>query len=173
LHELVSEVFAALGTQLKAKEQVCTIQIPVDLPPLCADRKRMIQILHNLLSNAHKYVPALGKILVTAKPIFKEETCFIQVAIEDNGVGISEKDQPKIFTQFYRTDQDSVTAVSGTGLGLNITKMLVELQGGKIWFTSKLNKGSTFYFLLPAAQSTQTRTALSANKQSNNGAVPT
>jgi signal transduction histidine kinase/DNA-binding response OmpR family regulator len=173
LHDVVSEVSAALGNQLNAKQQTFIVNIPVDLPPLWADRKRIEQILHNLLSNAHKYVPEQGEIRVIAKPILENERYYVEVAVEDNGIGIPEEAQSKIFTQFYRTEQTGVTAVSGTGLGLNITKMLVELQGGRIWFTSKLNEGSTFYFLLPAAPSIQSRAVPIRNKQSIDGTVLT
>lgn len=172
LHDVVSEVIGALKNQLTAKQQICTVNIPVDTMPLWADRKRMVQILHNLLSNANKYVPEKGKISVSAKPIIDDGQQYIEVAVQDNGIGIPEKDQSNIFTQFFRTDQDGVTAVSGTGLGLNITKMLVELQGGRIWFTSKLNEGSTFYFLLPAAEAAQSRTESIPDEQSIKNPVP-
>lgn len=172
LSEAAANVYASLESQFQAKGQICTITLPTDLPPLWADHKRIIQILHNLLSNAHKYVPEQGSIWVTSRTVYEEDGCFVEVAVQDNGIGIPKKDQSKIFTQFYRTEQDGVTAVSGTGLGLNITKMLIELQGGKIWFTSKLNEGSTFYFLLPTTQSTQISTAASLNQQSINETVP-
>ncbi|MBE2220408.1 MAG: response regulator [Anaerolineae bacterium] len=171
LPDVVSMVFNALRNQFAAKQQTCTVTIPVDLPPLWADHKRMVQILHNILSNAHKYVPAQGKISVTAMPVFEDGQSFVKIAVQDNGIGIPEKDQRKIFTQFFRTDQDGVTAVAGTGLGLNITKMLVELQGGKIWFTSELHKGSTFYFLLPSAPSTLNHQLPIIDKQAANGAM--
>ena len=172
LPEALTNVSGSLESQFQVKGQTCTITLPTDLPPLWADHKRLIQILHNLLSNAHKYGSEQGSIWVTARTVYEEDTCFVEVAVQDNGIGIPEKDQSKIFTQFYRTEQDGVTAVSGTGLGLNITKMLIELQGGKIWFTSKLNEGSTFYFLLPTTPSTQTSTATSLNQQSKNETVP-
>ncbi len=77
---------------------------------------------------------------------------FVHIWVKDNGIGISEEDQDKIFQQYFRTDISKETA-SGTGLGLNISKSLVEFQGGRIWFESKLNEGSTFHFTIPAAES--------------------
>ncbi len=171
LPEAAANVYASLESQFQAKSQTCTITLPPDLPPLWADHKRIIQILHNLLSNAHKYVPKEGSIWVTARTVYEDDACFVEVAVQDNGIGIPEKDQSKIFTQFYRTDQDGVTAVTGTGLGLNITKMLMELQDGKIWFTSKLNEGSTFYFQLPAIQTNEPLLASNPTKQSQNGTI--
>lgn len=173
LPEAVANVYASLESQFRVKGQTCTINVPTDLPTLWADHKRIIQILHNLLSNAHKYGPEQGSIWVTARTVYEDDLCFVEMAVQDNGIGIPEADQSKIFTQFFRTDQDSVTAVSGTGLGLNITKMLVELQGGRIWFTSKLNEGSTFYFLMPVAPIDPTRVVSDTNIQFQNGTVLT
>jgi signal transduction histidine kinase len=73
----------------------------------------------------------------------------VQIAIKDNGIGILPGDQGKVFSQFFRADDELVTAVRGTGLGLNITKKLVELQGGEIRFISEHRQGSTFFFTLP------------------------
>jgi signal transduction histidine kinase len=169
----VANVYASLESQFRAKGQTCVINVSPDLPLLWADHKRIIQILHNLMSNAHKYVPELGSVWVTARTIYEEDRCFVEVAVQDNGIGIPEADQSKIFTQFFRTEQKAVTAVSGTGLGLNITKMLVELQGGRIWFTSKLNEGSTFYFLIPTVPSKPSNMVSSTNTQSQNDTILT
>jgi len=76
----------------------------------------------------------------------------IHVAIQENGIGIREEDKRRIFHQFFRSDDPKVREVTGTGLGLSITKNLVEMQGGKIWFESKVNQGTTFYFTIPVAE---------------------
>ncbi|PID86724.1 MAG: hypothetical protein CSB13_02930 [Chloroflexi bacterium] len=150
---VVSEVLSSMHAQFAEKEQTCHVDIAVDLPPICADHKRVTQILHNLLSNAYKYVPRGGSVWITARPCSEKGQTFVEISVRDNGIGIPAEDQSKIFSQFFRTNQADVTAVSGTGLGLNITKTLVELQGGKIGFTSKLHEGSTFYFTLPTTPS--------------------
>ena len=74
------------------------------------------------------------------------------VWVRDNGIGIPEQDQDKIFQQYFRTDISKETA-SGTGLGLNISKSLVEMQGGRIWFESEMGKGTMFHFTVPVAES--------------------
>jgi len=73
------------------------------------------------------------------------------VSVQDNGYGISPADQKKIFTKFFRAEDRAIREAPGTGLGLNIFKLLVELGGGKAWFESELGKGSTFHFTVPLA----------------------
>ena len=79
----------------------------------------------------------------------------VHVAVRDTGFGIKEEDQHKIFSKFFRAEDDEIRNAPGTGLGLNITKTLVEMQGGKIWFESKFRQGTTFHFTVPVAETTQ------------------
>jgi signal transduction histidine kinase len=121
------------------------------------DRDRLIQILVNLVSNAHKYTPQGRKILVSAEHVpnrwdAKGAPQVIHIAVQDNGIGMTPEDQRKIFQQFFRSDDPKVREVSGTGLGLNITKNLIELQGGRIWFESEYQHGTTFHFTVPVAE---------------------
>jgi len=110
-----------------------------------ADKDKIEQVLHNLLSNAVKYSPAGGKITITVKKTKKE----IIVAISDQGMGIPPDEINKIFDKYYRTTEvTKQKKISGKGLGLYITKKLIELHNGKIWVESELNKGTTFYFSL-------------------------
>ena len=73
----------------------------------------------------------------------------LHIAVRDTGIGISEEDQAKIFQKFFRSEDPKTREVPGTGLGLNITKSLVEMQGGKIWFESVYRQGTTFHFTIP------------------------
>ena len=75
----------------------------------------------------------------------------MHLSVKDSGIGIKEEDQKKIFQQYFRTDEGKETA-TGTGLGLNITRYLVEMQGGKIWFETKYGAGSTFQFTVPVSE---------------------
>jgi signal transduction histidine kinase len=111
----------------------------------------------NLISNANKYTQVGGDIQVTA------ETCdnhwdangaarVVHVWVQDNGIGISAEDQKKIFQKFFRSEDPKTREAAGTGLGLNITRSLVELQGGRTWFQSEFRKGTTFHFTLPIAE---------------------
>lgn len=110
-----------------------------------ADKDKIEQVLHNLLSNAVKYSPTGGKITITVKKNKKE----VIVRISDEGMGIPKDEINKIFDKYYRTTEATKQKkILGKGLGLYITKKLIELHNGKIWVESELNKGSTFNFSL-------------------------
>jgi two-component system sensor histidine kinase VicK len=101
------------------------------------------------LSNASKYTPQAG--LITVSLASAEEKGFIQVSVADTGIGIPPEDQPKLFDRFIRVRNAILTGSSGAGLGLYITRSLVELHGGRIWFVSEPGQGSTFYVTFPTA----------------------
>ncbi|MBI2952921.1 MAG: hypothetical protein HYY30_01300 [Chloroflexi bacterium] len=121
------------------------VEIPADVPPVSADPNRLERILLNLLSNALKYSPPETEVLVRARKMDGE----VIVSVADRGMGIAPEDQAHIFERFYRTK--GARKAEGLGLGLYITRMLVEAHGGRIWVESELGKGSTFYFTLPIA----------------------
>jgi signal transduction histidine kinase len=151
LAEVVSEVTNTIGGQINAKEQTLTIEVPADLPAIRADRTRLVQVVMNLLSNAHKYTPAGGKIRIWAEQPLKEPR-LVHMAVQDNGLGIAAEDQDQIFAEFFRSADEEVRAAPGVGLGLNITRQLIELQGGRIWFESAFRQGTTFHLTLPVAE---------------------
>ncbi|KZL92933.1 sensor histidine kinase [Clostridium magnum] len=109
------------------------------------DKDKLKQIMHNLLSNGYKYLKSQGKVLVELKKE-KEGIC---IKVEDSGIGIPEKDIPYIFERFYRTDLSRNKNTGGSGIGLTITKSLVESHGGKISVESKEEEGSTFIVQFP------------------------
>lgn len=121
------------------------VDIPEDLPPANADPDKLERILTNLITNAIKYSPPDTKVLVQAERTDSE----ITVSVSDRGFGIAPEDLPHLFEKYYRIG--GAKKAEGLGLGLFITKMLVEAHGGKIWVESELGKGSTFYFTLPKA----------------------
>ena len=96
----------------------------------------------NLLSNACKYSPAESTVIITASDNQKE----VQIDIADPGIGISKADQARLFNKFFRADNTSTREESGTGLGLYITKLLVEAHDGQIWTDSAINQGTTIHF---------------------------
>jgi len=110
-----------------------------------ADKQRLLQVMANLLSNAAKFSYPNSDIIVSSRLAGAE----IIVSVQDSGRGIDEKFKNKVFESFTQSDSVNTRLVGGTGLGLNISKSIVEHHGGKIWFESELDKGSTFFFSLP------------------------
>lgn len=146
--EVRVEIDQALHTvqnQFTEKRILTERDIPPDLSPITANQLRFSQIVINLLTNAHKYSPEGAKLIVTAK----ECAGVVQIDVADTGMGISKADQARLFTKFFRADNTATRNESGTGLGLFITRHLVEAQGGKIWVESREGKGSTFSFTVP------------------------
>ncbi len=120
------------------------IRFPADSPPVLADEDRIAQVIENLISNAVKYSPPQGRIIITGT----QEDNMLHISIEDQGVGLSEDELDHIFDKFYRADT-SETAPSGTGLGLYISRAIVKSHGGQISASSQPGQGATFTFTLP------------------------
>jgi signal transduction histidine kinase len=153
----VEEVMRSTKRQLDDKKQSATTKIPAKLPKLWADPTRLAQILVNLISNANKYTPESGQITIgaeKAKNKWDPEGAaeVVHIWVQDTGIGISQEDQQKIFQKFFRSDDQKARESPGTGLGLNITRSLVELMGGRIWFESEFRLGTTFHFSVPVAE---------------------
>ncbi len=153
---VVSEVIKSTQAQIDGKQLQLNIDIPEDLPLLWADLERLTQIVSNLVSNAVKYTPERGTISISARITSNLEhtegqSNTVQIDVSDTGIGIPLDEKNKVFEKFFRSEAHEVRSTTGTGLGLNITKHLVNLQGGKIWFESEPGKGSTFSFTVPTA----------------------
>ncbi|OQY36719.1 MAG: hypothetical protein B6243_02335, partial [Anaerolineaceae bacterium 4572_5.2] len=145
LDKLANDVISMLNTQINEKSLSFTAEIPESLPMVYADANRVTQILINLLGNAVKYTSPNDSVSLNLKVLDK----FVQIDVSDTGLGLSEEDQLYVFDRFFRAERDVDSLVDGTGLGLPIAKMFVELMGGKIWLESALGVGSTFSFTLP------------------------
>ncbi len=115
-----------------------------------ADRGRVRQVLLNLLSNAIKFTPDGGRITVAAGPVNGGSE--VRVAVTDTGIGIATEDQSKLFQEFSQLDASASRKYEGTGLGLALSRRLIELHGGAIGVESEMGKGSTFWFTLPQAR---------------------
>jgi signal transduction histidine kinase len=156
--DIVDEVIRSTRRQLEEKKQTIQVQLPADLPRVWADPTRTAQVLTNLVSNAHKYTPAEGEIVIGARRSANEWDAegaseVVHVWVKDNGIGISPEDQAKIFQKFFRSEDSKAREAPGTGLGLNITRSLTEMQGGKIWFESEFRAGTTFHITIPVSES--------------------
>ncbi len=155
--EVVDEAIRSTRRQIEDKKQTIEIQLSDKLPTVWADRTRVSQVLVNLVSNAHKYTPEGGHLVVGAEATHNQwdpegAARVVHLWVRDNGIGISAEDQQKIFQKFFRSEDQKAREAPGTGLGLNITKSLVEMQGGRIWFESEYRKGTTFHFTVPVAE---------------------
>lgn len=145
---LVEEVLEEFKGAAHKHEVEIDFSKPKSIPLANIDREKIKVVIQNLIDNAIKYNNPGGQINVSTQ---KSEE-MIEVAVLDTGIGIPEKDQKRIFQKSVRTENAKKKGVMGTGLGLYISRNLVEKHGGKIWFESEENKGSTFYFTVPIAK---------------------
>ncbi len=142
-YKILKELADDTAALISGNGQSFIVNIPPELPPVWADEERLIQVILNLLINASKFTPEGGTISLRAKV----EDQSLVVEIEDTGPGISKSDQQWLF-QPYRRQNSDLERLSGLGLGLALSKNLVELMGGKIWVSSQVGKGSIFGFSL-------------------------
>jgi signal transduction histidine kinase len=136
-------------TLVRERAQRHGIELGSELDPalgeLNADERKVKQILLNLLSNAVKFTPDGGRVHVSAA----QANGAVEVSVRDTGIGIAPEDQAVVFEEFKQVGRDALRKAEGTGLGLTLTKRLVELHGGEIRLQSAPGKGSTFSFTLP------------------------
>jgi signal transduction histidine kinase len=149
--ELAFEATQAFEQALVAKHQELHIDVSPDLPPVMGDHGRLIQVLTNLLSNANKYTPEGGHIVLRAALTVQEEKPAVKWEVCDDGIGMTPEELEKLFTKFFRSKSDAVRNVQGTGLGLVITRSIVEMHGGHMSVASEQGRGTTFGFTLPVS----------------------
>ena len=142
---VVNDIVKTTQTLTSNKNITVDVDLPGELPKVKADRAKVKQILYNLIGNAIKFTPDNGRITILAG--MKDNN--LQISIIDTGIGISPKDQNKLFKPFSQIDSSICRKYAGTGLGLALVKELVELHGGRVWLESKPGKGSNFTFELP------------------------
>lgn len=146
LPNLVQDVLQIISQRIKEKNQELVLDTEVaTYPYVIGDELRLKQVIINLLSNANKFTPEHGKITWKMQiESMDDDYIKLHIVIEDTGIGIENKDQEKIFSAFEQVGHRHIGAYEGTGLGLPITKDIVELMGGKIRVQSEVGKGSTF-----------------------------
>jgi signal transduction histidine kinase len=143
LGALVEGVAAEYRPQAEGKAQRMEVDIAPHLPAALCDGTRVAQIVGNLVSNAIRYTGEGGQIAVCVRKA--EDEGYLLVSVADTGMGISGGDREKLFSRFFRTEGARTSGTGGTGLGLYVTRSLVDLHGGRIWLESEVGKGSTFY----------------------------
>ncbi len=159
IRNVVTETLRPFQKQIEDKGQNLLVDVADDLPLIRADQNRLIQVLTNLVSNAHKYTPPNGDITVRGlvdrdlrdnkgRPL----PAMIHVSVADSGIGMSEEDLARLFTPYFRSENTLTREQPGTGLGLTITRGLVQRHGGDIWVKSQVGIGTTFHFTIPLAE---------------------
>ncbi|BBO15793.1 conserved hypothetical protein [Candidatus Brocadia pituitae] len=148
----IEEVYTIIKGLASKKHLELKTVILTDMKSIEADRVKFKQVLYNLLSNAIKFTPENGKIVLEAGVM--ED--MLQVSVSDTGIGMKSEDQQKVFKEFWQADSSFARKYEGTGLGLALTKRIVEMHGGKIWFESEYGKGSIFSFSLPVKAAVKT-----------------
>jgi PAS domain S-box-containing protein len=123
------------------------VEVADFLPEVKADGDRIRQVLSNLVSNAIKYSPEGGEVVISAV----QQEALVRVSITDQGIGIAPEAMTRLFTKFYRVDNANTRKIGGTGLGLALVKEIIEAHDGQVWVESELGQGSTFFVTLPQA----------------------
>ena len=143
----VEEVIQSMQHQLSEKGLKLVIDVPSKQCYVWGDRLRFSQVVNNLVSNACKYSPEGATVTISSRDYAGE----VQIDVADTGIGISPEDQSHLFSKFFRAANASTRQAPGTGLGLYITKHLVEAHGGSIWVESEPGRGTTVSFTWPTA----------------------
>jgi PAS domain S-box-containing protein len=147
LHEAITQCVEEMQPLLREKKQEIRLEIPAQPLPIVCDRLRLNQVLANLLTNANKFAPPSGSIIIRVE----EDERTVTISVTDDGIGIDRKDLQRVFEPFAAIQKPNY--FKGSGLGLSLARELVEAQGGKIWATSPgKGLGATFAFTLPKSK---------------------
>jgi signal transduction histidine kinase len=148
LREVVEDAVTATSQLFKERNVTIETRLPASVPTITADRDRLMQVMLNLLSNAAKFCASgSGRVVVE---LTRRADC-LQVDVQDNGIGISEADQRIIFDKFRQIGDALVAKPQGSGLGLTISRQIIQHFGGRLWVRSRPGEGATFSFTVPLA----------------------
>lgn len=145
LPPLIEEILSDVVPLVKKKNQKLIFEKPPQIPAVHIDAQKMRAVIQNVLENAIKYTPAGGTITIS---LFAEPE-HVVVSVKDTGIGIPETEKKYIFHRFFRASNAKQSVPDGSGLGLFFVRKIMDKHGGKIWFESKQNAGTTFHFTLP------------------------
>lgn len=154
LEALIHDVVSMLSPAVTSKRIYLSTRIQPGLPRVEIDESRIRQVLINLLNNALKYTPAGGRIALEVTESSERPDC-LRISVSDSGRGIPADQIDRVFDRLYQVKMDGLPLEQGMGLGLYISKQLVELHGGRIWVESAWEKGSTFTFEIPRNETVQ------------------
>jgi len=153
--KMVQKVITVVGFRAEEKKQSLTVNIDNTVPKyLMGDDQHLAQVITNLLSNAIKFTPEGGEVKLLASLISESDgECELRIEVSDTGIGISPEQQKKLFGMFEQAESGISRRFGGTGLGLVISKRIIELMGGRIWVESELGSGAHFIFTIRAKRS--------------------
>jgi signal transduction histidine kinase/ActR/RegA family two-component response regulator len=162
---MLQKVVAVVNFKVEEKEQKLSVSVDERIPRfVVGDEQRLAQVVTNLMSNAVKFTPESGNIHLEASLIDKTgEDCELRISVADSGIGVSAEQQKKIFQAFEQADSGTNRKYGGTGLGLVISKNIIELMGGKLWVESELGKGAKFIFTIKVLRGEKNPNSLLAN----------
>jgi two-component system phosphate regulon sensor histidine kinase PhoR len=163
--QLIESCLETAQRRAAEKDLRISVNAPQRLPDIAGDRRRLAEVLQNLLDNAIQYTLPGGQIMLSAEAGDAE----VVVTVSDTGIGIPRADQPRIFERFYRVDVARSREAGGTGLGLAIAKHLVEVHGGRLWVDSEVGQGSQFHFSVPLFDSEPQAPRSSSNSTGGRG----
>jgi signal transduction histidine kinase len=149
IDDLVAETVRAAGSRATERGVELVLEAAAPVPEVLADAGRVRQVVTNLLDNALKFTPSGGRVTVSVTA--GTDDGFVRVSVEDTGKGISAEAQERLFQRLYQADTDDDSSRRGLGLGLYISREIVNRQGGRIWAESEVGRGSAFHFTLPLA----------------------
>jgi len=152
LEKMLSGIINVTSVRAVEKHQDIVVNVTDDVPPyIISDELRLSQVITNLLTNAIKFSPDHGRIVLSIEKLDeKDGEITLKIKVEDNGIGISPEQQKRLFTSYTQAESSISQTFGGTGLGLAISKRIVELMQGTIWIESELDKGSKFIFTIKA-----------------------
>jgi signal transduction histidine kinase/CheY-like chemotaxis protein len=152
VERVIEDALVLVREQAAKRGQTVALDVDADVPQARADERRIKQVVANLVGNAVKFTPEGGRIVVGARCV--DDT--VQVFVSDNGIGVAAGDQERIFEAFSQASAGPQPKPEGTGLGLTLSRQIVELHGGRLWLESRAGEGSTFTFSLPTRPGTTT-----------------
>lgn len=145
LEKVIDQVLNELSDWIKANNCKVSFEKPKKIAKVLTDPSEIHQVVQRIIANAVIYKKGKGNIEIT----LEQKRGKVLFSCKDNGIGVPKKDFKKVFTKFYRSEGAVSLDSSGSGLGLFISRTVIKLSNGRIWFESKENKGTTFYFTLP------------------------
>ncbi len=151
VRQLFEQTLTPMSIFFEKKNLQVFQEIEAGASEIYVDRNRLLQVMSNLVSNAVKFTPDNGSITCRARNGSGTNACFVEISIQDTGIGIAKEELGRVFEKFHQIYTRS-DGMKGTGLGLPICKMIVELQGGRMWVESEPGQGCTFTFTVPAHQ---------------------